>query len=119
MAIAMTKRVYGYGPVRLRRGKVMKNTFVLTILGVILCALVFWLGGCGYVVKVDRFLDNAATDVAMIGSDEEFAQPGETEAQGRRRHIRNARINQQELMEDVDKTLLVDKPSKLTDKRVP
>lgn len=110
------KGAYGYG---FKREKIMKNTLVLTVLGVILCALVFWLGGCGYVVKVGRFLDNVATDVAMLGSDGEFAQLGETEAQGRRRHIRNARINQQQLMADIDKVLLLDKPSKLTDKRIP
>jgi hypothetical protein len=47
------------------------------------------------------------------------SQPGETEAQGDQRHLRNLRINQQELMEDIDKTLLYDEPSKLTDRRVP
>ena len=46
-------------------------------------------------------------------------QPGETAAEGRRRHDRIARINQQEMMADIDKTLLLDKPSKLTDKRIP
>ena len=63
------------------------------ILGVILFALIFWLSGCG--------------------------QPGETTAEGHRRHIRNVRINQQELNQDVDRALLFDKPSKLSDKRVP
>jgi len=48
-----------------------------------------------------------------------FSQPGETAAEGRRRHDRIARINQQEMMADIDKTLLLDKPSKLTDKRIP
>jgi len=47
------------------------------------------------------------------------SQPGETAAEGRRRHDRVARINQQEMMSDIDKTLLLDKPSKLTDKRIP
>ncbi len=46
-------------------------------------------------------------------------QPGETAAEGRRRHLRNARIDQQELMADVDKFMLSDKPSKLSDKRIP
>jgi hypothetical protein len=32
---------------------------------------------------------------------------------------RTARINRQELAEDIDKMLLLDKPSKLTDKRIP
>jgi len=73
--------------------KVMKNTLVLTILGVILVVSIFTCCGCG--------------------------QLGETGAEGHRRHLRNLRINQQQLMEDVDKTLLLDKPSKLTDKRIP
>ena len=46
-------------------------------------------------------------------------QPGETAAEGHRRHIRIARINQQELMADIDKVLMLDKPSRLTDKRIP
>jgi hypothetical protein len=48
-----------------------------------------------------------------------YEQPGETAAEGRRRHLRNQRINQQELMADLDTALLLDKPSKLTDKRIP
>ncbi|MHC4120537.1 MAG: hypothetical protein ACYSWO_23835 [Planctomycetota bacterium] len=48
-----------------------------------------------------------------------YEQPGETAAQGRRRHERVARINRQELMSDIDKFLLLDRPSKLTDKRIP
>jgi len=48
-----------------------------------------------------------------------FSQPGETTAEGHRRHQRVVRINQQELMADIDKALLLDKPSKLTDKRIP
>ncbi|MBA7477559.1 hypothetical protein ES707_12970 [subsurface metagenome] len=48
-----------------------------------------------------------------------YAQPGETAAEGRRRHQRNLRINRQEMMTDLDKLMLLDKPSKLTDKRIP
>ena len=48
-----------------------------------------------------------------------YAQPGETAAEGRRRHQRNLRINRQEMMADLDKLMLLDKPSKLTDKRIP
>ena len=48
-----------------------------------------------------------------------YEQMGETTAEGRRRHIRNQRINQQQLMADLDKFMLADKPSKLTDKRIP
>ena len=46
-------------------------------------------------------------------------QPGETAAESQRRHKRVLRINRQEMMADVDKVLLLDKPSKLTDKRIP
>jgi len=46
-------------------------------------------------------------------------QPGETAAEGHRRHLRNLRINQQEMMGDIDRTLLLDKPSELTDRRIP
>jgi hypothetical protein len=44
---------------------------------------------------------------------------GETAAEGHRRHLRNLRINQQEMMEDIDTALLTDRPSRLTDKRIP
>ena len=72
----------------------MKSVSVYKVfLGIILCALVFWLGGC--------------------------SQMGETAAQGHRRHLRNARINQQQLATDIDSVMLFDKPSKLTDKRIP
>ena len=47
-----------------------------------------------------------------------FSQPGETAAEGHRRHHRVARINQQEMIADIDKVLLLDKPSKLTDRRI-
>jgi len=48
-----------------------------------------------------------------------YEQMGETAAEGRRRHIRNSRLNQQQLMADLDRFWLLDKPSKLTDKRIP
>lgn len=48
-----------------------------------------------------------------------YEQPGETAAEGRRRHERVARINQQEMMSDIDKALLQNRPSRLTDKRIP
>ena len=65
------------------------------VLVVILCVLVVSAGGC-------------ASD-----------QLGETAAEGRRRHQRNLRLNHQEMMADIDTLLLLDKPSKLTDKRIP
>lgn len=75
------------------REKIVKNSFISVVLGVILIVLIFVCCGC--------------------------SQPGETDAQGNQRHLRNLRINQQELMQDVDRTLLFDEPSKLTDKRAP
>ena len=48
-----------------------------------------------------------------------YEQMGETAAEGRRRHLRNQRLNQQQLMADLDTFWLVDKPSRLTDKRIP
>lgn len=71
------------------------NSIRKAVLALILCALVFLLFGCS------------------------SKQAGETKAEGRRRHKRVLRTNQQELMRDIDKVLLLDEPSKLTDKRIP
>jgi len=65
------------------------------ILVVMLCALVFLPGGCS------------------------TQQMGETTAQGEIRHQRNLRIDQQQMMADIDKTLLLEEPSRLTDRRIP
>ncbi len=87
----------------------MKNGFVLAILGVVesirrkpavqltvlLCSLVFLLGGCGL-----------------------FEQSGETAGKGHRRHLRNITLNQQSLSGDLDRALLFDQPSKLTPMRI-
>ena len=48
-----------------------------------------------------------------------YNQLGETAAEGHRRHKRALRINRQEMMADLDTLMLLDKPSKLTDKRIP
>jgi len=48
-----------------------------------------------------------------------YEQPGETAAEGRRRHQRTLRINRQQMTADLDELMLLDKPSKLTDKRIP
>lgn len=48
-----------------------------------------------------------------------YDQMGETAAEGRRRHERTLRINNQQMMEDLDQSLLLDRPSKLTEKRIP
>ena len=65
------------------------------LLTIIFCALVFLISGCS------------------------SGQLGETAAEGHRRHQRNLRINNQEMMADVDSFLMLDQPSKLTDKRIP
>ena len=46
-------------------------------------------------------------------------QPGETRAEIDRRHERVLRLNGEMLLSDLDKALLLDRPSKLTDKRIP
>ena len=46
-------------------------------------------------------------------------QGGETAAEGSRRHRRVLRINRQGMLADIDRTLLLDKPSKLTGDRIP
>ena len=48
-----------------------------------------------------------------------YDQMGETVAEGHRRHKRTLRLNNQQLMEDLDTFMLLDKPSRLTDKRIP
>ena len=62
----------------------------------IICALVLWLSGCA------NF----------------WHQPGETADEGHRRHMRNLTVNQQNLSGDIDRALLADKPSTLTEQRV-
>ena len=71
----------------------MKSTFVHIILGSILCALILCGLGC--------------------------SQPGETVAEGHRRHLRILPLNQEAMTHDIDVALQMDKPSKLSDKRVP
>lgn len=74
----------------------MKHISVFVVLCVILCSLVFTFSGCG-----------------------STGQPGETQAEVHRRHIRNERINKENLNKDVDTFLLTDEPSKLSDKKIP
>lgn len=48
-----------------------------------------------------------------------FSQMGQTTAEGHRRHIRTWRTDQKELMADIDRFLMLDEPSKLTEMRIP
>ncbi len=76
----------------------MKSVFVSVckvILPVIMLVLVFMPFGCS------------------------SSQLGETSAEGHRRHKRMARINQQEMMADIDAVFMLDEPSRLTEKRIP
>jgi hypothetical protein len=74
----------------------MRNKVAVIMLVVMLLSLVVLSTGCGL-----------------------FNQPGKTPAEVNRDHVRMLRVNQQEMMADIDKTMLWDKPSKLTDKRLP
>ena len=73
--------------------KYMCNFSCKLILAVLLCGLIFYLAGC--------------------------AQPGETQAEGDIRHKRVSRINKQQMAEDLDTMMLMDKPTRLSDKRIP
>lgn len=76
------------------KGKMMKKRWAcLVVLCVMLCCSVFVLVGC--------------------------SQLGQTKEEVRRNHVRTVRTNYRTMMEDIDKALLFDKPSKLTDKRIP
>jgi hypothetical protein len=48
-----------------------------------------------------------------------WAHPGETAAEVHRRHVRTVRINNEQLLADIDKVLLIDEPSKLSEYRLP
>jgi hypothetical protein len=75
---------------------IMKNRIVVSLLGVALFALATMSTGCGL-----------------------FDQQGKTADEVHRDHLRMLRVNQQEMMRDIDRTLLVDKPSGLTEKKLP
>jgi hypothetical protein len=46
-------------------------------------------------------------------------QPGETASEVHRRHTRAMSLNSQMMMADIDKFLMLDRPSMLTDRRLP
>jgi len=74
----------------------MRNSFSVSFLVVLLLGCALFLTGCGF-----------------------FNQPGKTAQEVNREHRRMLRINQQEMMQDIDKALLLDQPSKLTDMKLP
>ena len=82
----------------LRKGVLMKSvsSFICkTLLTIVLGVFIFALAGCS------------------------TQQPGETSFEGDIRHKRTMRINHQEMMSDIDRFLLLDEPSKLTERRIP
>ena len=48
-----------------------------------------------------------------------WAHPGEPADEVHRRHVRAVRINNEQLLADIDKVLLIDEPSKLSEYRLP
>ncbi len=48
-----------------------------------------------------------------------MSQLGESAAEGTRRHIRILRLYQPELVTDIDQVLFLDKPNRLTERRIP
>ena len=57
--------------------------------------------------------------LGMLLSGCSFQHPGETAAEVSRRHERALRLNNQMMLSDIDRVLLLDRPSHLTDKRIP
>jgi hypothetical protein len=74
----------------------MMRNFRGSVLCVVLLAMVVLLTGCCF-----------------------FDQPGKTAAEVHREHLRKLRINQQQMMQDVDRTLDMDQPSRLTEQKLP
>ncbi len=48
-----------------------------------------------------------------------MSQLGESAAEGNRRHIRILRLYQPELVTDIDQALFLDRPNRLTERRIP
>lgn len=55
----------------------------------------------------------------LCGCNGGVAQPGETPSEVNRRHAHVLNTHNQQLMADIDTFLLIDRPSKLGDLRVP
>jgi len=46
-------------------------------------------------------------------------QLGESAAEGNRRHVRILRLSKPELVTDIDQVLFLDRPNRLTERRIP
>jgi hypothetical protein len=74
----------------------MKNRIVVSLLGVTLLTLATMSTGCGF-----------------------FNQQGETAGEVNRDHIRTLRVNNEQMMHDIDRTFFLDKPSSLSEMKLP
>ena len=64
----------------------------------------------------------AAAALCMLGmmlSGCSWQHPGETAKEVSQRHDRTLRLNNQMMLSDIDRVLMLDQPSHLTDKRIP
>jgi hypothetical protein len=68
------------------------------------------------VAAVSLVLSAAAVLAAGCGL---FSHPGETASDVHNRHIRHFRVNQKQMMADVDEVLLIDEPTGLHELRLP
>jgi len=75
---------------------IMRNKIAVSLLVIVLLALVVLSTGCCL-----------------------FDQEGKTAAEVNREHIRTLQIDQQQMMRDIDRSLDLDQPSRLTDLRIP
>jgi hypothetical protein len=57
--------------------------------------------------------------LGMMLSGCSWQHPGETAKEVNRRHDRGLRLNNQMMLSDIDRVLMLDRPSSLTDKRIP
>lgn len=76
----------------------MQSKIVVVSLLIVLSVLVIMLSGC------------------CCGFHE---HPGKTAAEVHREHVNTLKINQQQLMRDIDRALLFDRPSRLTERQMP
>lgn len=65
------------------------------------------------------FMAVALCLLGMLLSGCSWQHPGETAKEVSRKHDRALRLNNQMMLSDIDRVLLLDRPSHLTDKRIP
>ncbi len=57
--------------------------------------------------------------VLTTGGCKSWTTPGETSAEARRRRDRIVRVNSEQMVADMEAVLMLDRPSKLSDRRLP